>query len=126
MKPIPIAGALCAVAVVFYCAYTRTYDGVGLVILLVFFAYFLNLKSGGRRGAAALSPTSGEAIHTPIRELAKGLACLLGSIALAAVVGYAVSDMRLAVSIALTAVVVGIVAFMLFVLRAANAWNSRA
>jgi hypothetical protein len=77
VKLIPIAGALCAVAIVFYSAYMRTYDGVGVVILLVFFAYFLNLKSGRRRGAAALSPTSGAAIHTPIREFANGLACLV-------------------------------------------------
>jgi len=40
MKPIPIAGA---VAVVFYCAYTRSYDGVGVLILLVFF--YLLFKS---------------------------------------------------------------------------------
>jgi len=41
MKPIPIAGALCTIAVVFNCAYTRTYDGVGLVMLLVFFCLLL-------------------------------------------------------------------------------------
>jgi hypothetical protein len=125
MKFIPVAGALCAVAVVFYCAYTRSYDGVGLVILLVFFTYFLNLKSGGRSGAAALSPTSGEAIRTPIRELAKALTCLLAG-AVGVAIGLRIPRVRLGVAMAATAAVVAIVACMLFLLRAANAWNSRA
>lgn len=125
MKPLPIAGVLCAVAVVFYCAYTRTYDGVGLVILLVFFTYFLNLKSSSRRGAAARSPSSGEAIHLPIREFAKGLAFLLAG-AIGVVVGLQIPDVQLGVAVALTAAVVAIVGFMLFLLRAANARNSRA
>ena len=47
VKRVPIAGVFCAIAVVFYCAYTRSHDGVGLAILLVFFTYFLNFKSGG-------------------------------------------------------------------------------
>lgn len=59
VKVIPIAGALCAAAVVFYSAYTRSYDGVGLVILLVFFTYFLNLKSGSGRAASLPSSSSG-------------------------------------------------------------------
>jgi hypothetical protein len=125
VKWIPIAGALCAVAIVFHSAYMRTYDGVGVVILLVFFAYFLNLKSGRRRGAAALSPTSGAAIHTPIREFANGLACLVAG-GLGVAIGLRVPDVQLGVAIALTAAVAAIVGFMLFLLRAANAWNSRA
>lgn len=123
VKSIPLAGAICAVAVVFYSAYTETYDGVGFVILLVFFVYFLNVKSGSWRGAAALSPTSGAAIHTPVREVAKGLASLVAG-AVAVVIGLRVPDVRLGVAIALTAGVGAIVAFMLFVLRALNAWNS--
>ena len=122
MKPIPIAGALCTIAVVFYCAYTRTYDGVGLVILLVFFAYFLNLRTGGRRGGAALSPTSG--IRAPVRELAKGLACLVAG-AVGVVIGLRVPDVQLGLAIALTAVVVGLVAFVLFIFRSLSARQSR-
>lgn len=87
------------------------------------FAYFLNLKSGSRRGAAALSPTSGEAIHTPIREFAKGLACIVAG-AIGVVVGLRVPDVQLGVAIALTAAVVAIVAFMLFLLRTLHAWQS--
>ena len=125
MKPISIAGALCAVAAVFYCAYTRTYDFVGLVILLVFFAYFLNLKSGRRRGAAALSASSGGAVHSPVRELTKGLACLVAG-ALGVVIGLQIADVQLGVALALTSAVAAIVGFMLFLLRAANARNSSA
>ena len=117
MKIIPIAGALGAVAVIFYCAYTRTYDAVGLVILLVFFTYFLNLKVGGLRGAEALSPARRVATNAPIRELGKGLGCLGGG-ALGVVVGLGIPEVQLGVAVALTAAVVGIVAFMLFVLRA--------
>jgi hypothetical protein len=83
----------------------------------------LNLKSGSRRGAAALSPTSGEAIHTPIREFAKGLACIVAG-AIGVVVGLRVPDVQLGVAIALTAAVVAIVAFMLFLLRTLHAWQS--
>jgi hypothetical protein len=122
MKWIPIAGALCAIAAVFYCAYTRTYDFVGLLILLVFFAYFFNLKSGGRRGVSLPSPASGLAVRSPIREVGKGLACLAAG-AVGVVIGLRVHDVQLGVAIALTAAVAAIVTFLLFLLRAANAWN---
>lgn len=121
MKIIPIGGVLCAVAVVFSSAYTQTADGVGLVILLVFFTYFLNLKSGARGGA--LSPASGAVINSPIRELAKGLACLVLA-AVVVAVGLKIPDVRLAVAVALTAAVAAIVGFMLFLMRAFSAWQS--
>jgi hypothetical protein len=124
MKLLSIAGVFCAIAVVFYCAYTRSPDAVGIVMLLVFFAYFLNLKSGQRRGNSLLSLTSNEAVGSPIREVAKALACLVPG-ALGVVVGLRVPDVQLGVAIALTAVVVGVVAFMIFLLQALNAWQSR-
>jgi hypothetical protein len=109
---------------VFYSAYTRSPDAVGIVMLLVFFAYFLNLKSGQRRGNSLLSLTSNEAVGSPIREVAKALACLVAG-ALGVVIGLRVPDVQLGVAIALTAVVVGVVAFMIFLLQALNAWQSR-
>jgi hypothetical protein len=120
VKLIPIASALCAVAAVFYCAYTRTYDFVGLVILLVFFAYFLNLKSEGRRDVSLPSPASVHAVRSPIWEVGKGLACLVAG-AVGVVIGLHVPDVQIGVAIALTAAVAGIVAFMLFLLRAVTA-----
>jgi hypothetical protein len=90
----PIAGVFCAIAVVFYCAYTRSYDGMGLVILLVFFTYFLNLKSRERSRAAVLSPTSGSASRSPVRELAKGLACIAGG-ALGVGIGLKIPDVQM-------------------------------
>lgn len=124
MKVIPIAGALCAAAVVFYSAYTRSYDGVGLVILLVFFTYFLNLKSGRGRAASLPSSSSGLAVRTPIREFAKGLACLASG-AIGVTIGLRIPDVKLGVAVALTAAVAGIVGFMLFAFRALNVWNPR-
>jgi hypothetical protein len=125
MRPLPIAGILCAVGALFYCAYTRSYEAVGPLILLVFFTYFLNLKSSQRRGASLPSPTSGQAVRSPIQEVAKGLACLVVG-ALGVVIGLRIPDVQFGVAIALTAMVVAVVAFMLFVMGAFNAWNSRA
>jgi hypothetical protein len=38
VRPIPIAGVLCAVVVIFYCAYTRSHEavGVGIVAFMLF------------------------------------------------------------------------------------------
>jgi hypothetical protein len=95
-----------------------------LVILLVFFAYFLNLKFGRRRRAAALSAGSGGAVHSPARELTRGLACLVAG-ALGVVIGLQIADVQLGLAIALTAVVVGLVAFVLFIFRSLSARQSR-
>lgn len=118
----PIAGALCGVAVVFYCAYTRSYDGVGLVILLVFFSYFLNLKLGSRSGAVVLSSSYSQGA-SPLREVVKAVACLVAG-AVGVAIGLKIPDIQLGVATALTALVIALVAFMLFVLRALNARNS--
>jgi hypothetical protein len=123
-KLFQLAGVLCALAVLFYCVYTRSFDGASIVVLVVFFAYFYNLKLARRSAGSLPSPNSAQVARKPIRELAKGLGCLVGGGALAGVVGYVVPDVQLAVAIALTAVVGGIVAFMLFLLRALSAWQS--
>ena len=62
-----------------------------------------------------LSPNSGSASRSSVRELAKGLACIVGG-ALGVGIGMKIPDVPFGVAIALTAVVVGIVAFMLFTL----------
>jgi hypothetical protein len=123
VRPLQLAGVLCAVAVLFYCAYTRSYEAVSVLILLVFFAYFMNLKSGLRSPAPRLSPASDEAVLSPIRELAKGLAFLVaGGIGVG--IGLALPDVRVGVALALTAAVTGVVAFVVCALRALGAWNS--
>jgi hypothetical protein len=125
MKLLPIAGVLCAVAVLFYCAYTRSYEAVSVVILLVFFAYFLNRKSEARGVASFPSPTSGQVVRSPIREVAEGLACLVVG-GLGVGIGLRVPGVQLGVALALTAAVTGILALVIFLLRTLNAWNSRA
>lgn len=59
VRLIQLAGALCVVAILFYCVYSRSYEAASVVILLVFFACFLNLNSLGWGGASLPSPTLG-------------------------------------------------------------------
>jgi hypothetical protein len=56
VRLIQLAGALCVVAILSYCVYTRSYEAASVVILLVFFAYFLNLKSLGWAGLRSPPP----------------------------------------------------------------------
>jgi hypothetical protein len=115
------AGVLCAVAVLFYCVYTQSFDAVGLLILLVFFAYFRNLKFGSRGMSSPPSPAAGQVVRfSPLRELAKALGCLVaGGIGVG--IGLRIPDVQMGVALALTAAVVGLVGFMLYLLRAATA-----
>jgi hypothetical protein len=55
----------------------------------------------------------------------KTIVKFLGGGAIAAVAGFADSQNPLAVSLAVTAVVVGVVGFVIFLLRALSAWRSR-
>jgi hypothetical protein len=67
-KAIQLGGALSAVAALFYCVYTRSFDGVGIVILLVFFAYFYNLSYLSYRGGTSFSEC-GRRTAVPLRAL---------------------------------------------------------
>jgi hypothetical protein len=92
--------------------------GVACVFCLLFESQIRN-----SRWSFAPLPASGQVVSLP-RELAKGLGCLVAAGVLAIGAGYSIPDSRLALSIGLTAVVVGVVAFVLFVLRALNVRRS--
>jgi hypothetical protein len=125
VRLIPVAGVLCWVAVLFYCIYIRNYEAPAFLILVVFFAYFFSQRRWGGSDKASdpfkfLRQDGG----SPIRELAKGVGCLVAGSAIAAAAGLTIPNVELGVAIALTAAVVGIVGFVLFLIRAFSAWGS--
>jgi hypothetical protein len=114
-----LAGIIGAVGVLFYCVYARQFETAAAVILIAFLAYFFHLRTGGGAAAALASPST-RVVRSPIRELTKGLTCVLAA-AVAVDVALRVSDVKMGVAIALTAVVVGILGFMFFLARALGA-----
>jgi hypothetical protein len=119
VKLIPVAGVLCWLAALFYFIYIKNYEAPGLLILVVFFGYFSSqLNWGGSDGASNPFKFLRQGGASTLRELAKGLGCIVAGAAIAAVAGLTIPNVELAVAIALTAVVVGFVAFVLFLLRA--------
>jgi hypothetical protein len=117
-KYIRFGGILIAIAALFYFAYARFYDGVAIVILVAFFAFFKDrLSRGMRRSALLPSPLAKEKIRSPFLEIMKALGCLIGAgigVGIAAILPYS----QLSVAFALTCTVTGIVAFMMFMMRA--------
>lgn len=102
----------------FYCAYARYYDGVAIVILVAFFAFFKDrLSRGMRHGSLLPSPPAKETIRSPGLEIVKALGCLLAA-AMGVGIAMTIPYGQLAVAFALTCTVSGIVAFMMFVMRA--------
>jgi hypothetical protein len=126
VKLIRAAVVVCAIAALFYFIYTQSFDVAAGVVLVVFFAFFMNLlKPGVWRFASEPSPTNGRAVRSPIRELAKGLVCLLAGGVLAYGVGSRAPNVQLSVAIAVTAVIAGTVAFFIFLLNAIAGWVGR-
>jgi len=121
---IPIAIILCWVAALFCCIYIKNYQVPGFLVLALFFAYFSGQGDWGASGKA-LKPFKFLRQHgsSPIRELSKGVGCIVGAAAITAA-GLAIPNVDLGVAVALTAAMVGMVACMLFLLRAFSAWES--
>jgi hypothetical protein len=125
VRLIPVAGVLCWVAALFYFIYIKNYEAPGFLILVMFFGYFTSQRNwGGSDNASNPFKFLQQDGGSPIRELAKGLGCVVVGAAIAAAAGLTIPNVELAVAIALTAGVVGFVAFVLFLLRAFSAWGS--
>jgi len=124
LRLIPVAVVLCLVAALFFCIYIKNYEVPGFLILAVFFAYFSSQGNGGASRKAS-NPFNflRQDGSSPIRELSKGVGCVVVAAAIAAA-GLAIPKVDLGVAVALTAVVVGMVACVLFLLRAFSAWES--
>lgn len=126
MKLLRVGLVLCGVAALFCCLYAHAHNAAAGVMLLTFWIFFINLfKSSAANVAPGVSAITVSAVASPIRELAKGLGCLVGGAAIAAIAGVSMGNNKLTVAIMLTAVVVGFVAFVLFLIRACTAWGSR-
>ena len=100
----------------FGCIYFRNYDAASILILATFFAFFMSLRRSD--GAANLFA----AVGSPVLELAKALGCLIAGGAFAGAAGFLISQTQLTVSVSLTAVVVGVVGFVVFLIRAVAGW----
>jgi hypothetical protein len=119
-KIIRFVGIPLAIAALFYFAYARYYDGVAVLILGAFFTYFRDRLGRGMRHRASLSaPPAKEKIGSPLLEIAKALGCLLGA-AIGVGIAMTLLDGQLGLAFALTCTVTGVVAFMMFLMRAAG------
>jgi hypothetical protein len=107
-----------------FCIYIKNYQVPGFLILAVFFAYFSSQGNWGASGKVS-NPFKFLRQHgsSPIRELSKGAGCVVVGVAITAA-GLTIPNVDLSVAVALTAVVVGMVACILFSLRAFSAWES--
>ena len=125
VRLILVAVVLCWVAALFYCIYVRNYEAPAILILAAFFAYFISQR---KRGNSDKAPDPFKFLRqhggSPIRELGKGLACLIGSLVFGLGIGSVIPNVQLGVAFSLCAVVIGAVAFVLFLVRALDAWGS--
>jgi hypothetical protein len=95
-----------------------------ILILVAFFAYFIGKrKSGDSEKATDPFKALRESGSSPFRELAKGLAWLIGCLLVGLGIGMKIPDVQLGVAFALSVVVIGVVAFVLFLIRALSAWG---
>jgi hypothetical protein len=125
MNYIRFAIALCWVAALFYCIYVGNYEAPAILILVAFFAYFISKrKSGDSEKGTDTFKFLRQGGSSPIRELAKGLAWLIGCLLIGLGIGMKIPDVQLGVAFALSVVVIGVVAFVLFLIRALSAWGS--
>jgi hypothetical protein len=126
VRLISVAGILCWIAALFYFIYIKNYEAPGFLILVVFFVYFLGQRKwSGSDNASNPFKFLQQDGGSPIRELVKGLGCVVVGVAIAAAAGLAIQNVELSVAIALTAVVIGIVAFVLFLVRALRVVGSQ-
>jgi hypothetical protein len=79
VRLILVAVALCWVAALFYCIYVRNYEAPAILILAAFFTYFISQRKWASSGKAPdLFKFLRQYGSSPIRELATGLAWLIG------------------------------------------------
>jgi hypothetical protein len=124
VRLVTVAGLVCWVAALFYCIYIKNYEAPAFLILAAFFVYFFSRRKwSGSDNASSPFSFLGQDGGPPIWELVKGLGCAAVGAAIAAAAGLTISNVELGVAIALTAVIVGIVAFVLFLIRALSAWS---
>jgi hypothetical protein len=124
MNYIRFAIALCWVAALFYSIYVRNYEAPAILILVAFFAYFISKrKSGDSEKATDPFKFFRQGGSSPVRELAKGLAWLIGYLLVGLGIGSKIPDVQLGVAFALSVVVIGAIAFVLFLIRALSAWG---
>jgi hypothetical protein len=125
VRLILVAVAPCWVAALFYCIYVRNYEAPAILILAAFFTYFISQRKWANSGKAPdLFKFLRQYGSSPIRELAKGLAWLIGCLLVGLSIGSKIPDVQLGVAFALCVVVIGAVAFVLFLIRALSAWRS--
>lgn len=122
MNIIRFAIALGWVAALFYGLYVGNYELPAILILVAFFVYFMSLRNWGE----ADTPTNPlnflrQPSSSAIKELAKGLASLIGSLLVGLGIGMNIPEVQLGVAFALCIVVIGVVAFVLFLIRALSA-----
>jgi hypothetical protein len=78
VRTIGVAGVLCWVAALFYFIYIKNYEAPGFLILVVFFGYFTSQRNwGGSDNASNPFKCLQQDGGSPIRELAKGLGCVV-------------------------------------------------
>jgi hypothetical protein len=125
VKLILVAVTLCWVAALFYCIYERNYEVPAILILAAFFAYFISQRKwGGSEKAPDPFKFLRQNGSSPIRELAKGLAWLIGCLLVGLSIGSRIPDVQLGVAFSLCVVVIGAFAFVLFLIRALSAWRT--
>jgi hypothetical protein len=121
---IRFAIVLCWVAALFYCIYVRDFEAAAILILGLFLAYFIGeRKWRGSEKATDLFKFLQQRGSSPVRELAKGLASLIGCFLVSLGIGMTIPNVQLGVTFALFVVVIGTVAFVLFLIRAISAWG---
>jgi len=124
MNCIRFAMALCWVAALFYSIYVRNYEVPAILILAAFFAYFISKrKPSDSKKATDPFKFFRQGGNSPVRELAKGLAWIIGCLLLGLGIGSKILDVQLGVAFALSVVVIGAIAFVLFLIRALSAWG---
>ena len=111
-------------AALFYSIHARNYEAPAILILVAFFAYFISKRKPVHSGKATeLFKCLRQGGSSPIRELAKGLAWLIGCLLVGLGIGMKIPDVQLGVAFALSVVVIGAIAFVLFLIRALSAWD---
>jgi hypothetical protein len=123
MNFIRFAIALCWVAALFYCLYIRNYEVPAILILMAFFVYYISQCKLGDSEKTNPFKFLRQSGGSPIRELTKGLASLIGCLLVGLGIGMTIPDVQVGVAFALCVVVIGAVAFVLFLIRALSAWG---
>lgn len=109
-------------AALFYSVYVRNYEVPAILILAAFFVYFISQrKFSDSEKATEPFKFLRQGGSSPIRELAKGLTWLIGCLLIGLGIGMKIPDVQLGVAFALCVVVIGAVAFVLFLIRALSA-----